>query len=171
MFTENLPPALALALPQLGLIFVGILIERHYVSRVTAFANSLALVAHVATRSNVGFWFGVYADVGLLLGIVGILAYLTENSLRTEYYLGSLFLYSGLPVGTVILLPDQWVLALISSGVVTFIIGYFTDVTLAYTDRLDGAVYQYAKGITIEHTNKEAGYRAKINLLDALKND
>lgn len=171
MLTENLPPGLALALPQLGLIFVGILIERHYVSRVTAFTNSMALVAHVGSRPDVGFWFGVYADVGLIMGAIGLFAYLTETSLRTEYYLGSLFLYSGLPVGAVILLPEQWALALIMSIISTFLIGYFTDVTLAYTDRLDGAVYQYAKGVTIEHTNYEIGYRTDIDLLDALKTD
>ena len=171
MFTENLPPGLALALPQLGLIFVGILIERHYVSRVTAFTNSLALVAHVATQPDVGFWFGLYADFGLVVGIVGILAYLTETSLRTEYYMGSLFLYSGLSVGAVILLPEQWILVLVVSGILTFIIGYFTDLTLAYTDRLDGAIYQYAKGVTVEHTNYEIGYRTDIDLLDALRND
>lgn len=171
MFTENLPPGLALALPQLGLIFVGILIERHYVSRVTAFTNSLALVAHVVSQPDIGFWFGVYTDIGLVMGVVGILAYLTETSLRTEYYLGSLFLYSGLPVGAVILLPDQWVLALVVAGILTFLTGYFTDLTLAYTDRLDGAVYQYAKGVTIEHANYEIGYRTDIHLLDALQND
>lgn len=171
MFTENLPPGLALALPQIGLIFVGILIERHYVSRVTAFMNTLALAAHVASQPDVGFWFGVYTDIGLLTGFIGVIAYLTETSLRTEYYLVSLLLFSGLPVGAVILLPNQWIVALLTSGIVTFLFGYFTDSTLIYTDRLDGAVYQYAKGVTIEHTNYEIGYQTDIDLLDALQND
>jgi hypothetical protein len=160
-----------LALPQLGLIFVGILIERHYVSRVTAFTNSLALIAHVANKPDVGFWYGIYADLGLLMGLIGILAYLTETSLRMEYYLGSLFLYSGLPVGAVIILSDQWVLGLIASAIITTLIGYLTDAKLIYTDWLDGAVYQYAKGVTIQHTNYENGYKADIDLLDALRND
>ena len=171
MFTENLPPGLALALPQMGLIFVGILIERHYVSRVTAFTNTLALVAHVASQPDVGFWFGIYTDIGLLTGLIGILAYLTETSLRTEYYLISLFLFSGLPVGAVILLPNQWMVSLLISGIVTLLFGYFTDSTLIYTDRPDGAVYQYAKGVTIEHTNYELGYQTDIDLLDALQNN
>jgi len=169
MLTNNLPPELALALPQIGLIIVGILIERHYVSRVTAFTNSLAIVAHVASRPDVGFWFGVYADIGLIMGVIGLLAYLTETSLRAEYYLASLFLYSGIPVGAVILLPEQWAIAIISSSVLTFLILYFTEVTLAYTDRLDGRVYEYAKGTTIKHTNYEIGYQTDIDLLDALR--
>lgn len=171
MFTGNLPPGIALALPQVGLIIVGILIERHYVSRVTAFTNSLALVAHVGSRPDIGFWFGVYVDIGLIVGVVGLLAYLSETSLRTEYYLGSLFLYSGLPVGAVILLPEQWILAIVSSSILSFLIGYFTDAQLAYTDQLDGRVYEYAKNVTIEHTNYELGYRTDIDLLDALRND
>lgn len=171
MLTESLPPSLALALPQLGLIFVGILIERHYVSRVTAFTNSLALVAHVATQPDAGFWFGVYADLGLLFGTIGMLAYLTETSLRTEYYFGSLFLYSGLSVGAVILLPEQWILALVISGILTFILGYFTGLTLVHTDRLDGAVHQYAKGVTLEYTDYDIRYQTDIDLLDALRKD
>lgn len=171
MLTENLPPGLVLALPQLGLILIGILIERHYVSRVTAFTNSLALVAHVAGSSNTGFWFGIYADIGLIMGIIGILAYLSEKSLRTEYYLGSLFLYSGLSVGAVILLPEQWGIALLVSCMLTFLLGKLTNISLVYSDRLDGAVYEYAKGVTIEHVNYDTGYRADINLLDALKRE
>ena len=171
MFSGNLPPGIALALPQLTLIFVGILIERHYVSRVTAFTNSMALISHVGSQPDVGFWFGIYADIGLVVGVVGIIAYLTETSLRTEYYVASLFLYSGLPVGTAILLPDYWIPALIISGVVTFLIGNFSNLTLAHTHKIDGAVYQYAKGITIEHTNYELGYRVYIDLLDALRSE
>ena len=171
MFIENLPSSLVLALPQVGLILVGMLIERHYVSRVTSFTNSLALVAHVASQPKIGFWLGVYTDLGLVIGIIGILAYLTETSLRTEYYLGSLFLYSGLPIGAVILLSDQWILGLIGSSILTILVGYFTNITLLYTDWLDGAIYQYAKGVTIKHTNYENGYQVDIDLLDALKND
>jgi hypothetical protein len=173
MLTENLPPGIAFALPQLGLIFVGALIERHYVSRVNAFTNSLALATHIASRPDVGFWLGVYADLGLLMGLIGILAYLTERSLRTEYYVISLLLYSGLPIGVVILLSGQWVIGLVSAGVLTLLVAYFlpSGVTLVYTDWLDGTVYEFAKGTTIEHTNHEIGYRTNIDLLDAIRND
>lgn len=173
MLAENLPPGVTVALPQIGLIFVGVVIERHYISRVTAFTNALALITHVATQSNVGFWFGVYADLGLFMGLAGMIAYLTEKSLPTEYYLVSLFLYSGLSVGAVILLPDQWVIGLIGAAIVTVLIGLLSpsNVTLMYTDRLDGAVYQYARGRIVEHVDYESGYQARIDLLEAIRNE
>ena len=172
MFIENVPPSVILPLPQIGLIFIGILVERHYVSRVTCFANSLVLLSHVGTISNPDFLLGTYAEIGLVLGIVGIIAYLREISLPDGYYLITLLLYSGLPVGLVIVFQNQWLIVLLVGSISSLATAYFlpTDYRLVHTDSLPGSVYNYAKNRIIEHTDYEIGYRAEINLLEALQN-
>lgn len=172
MIVDNLPPALLYALPQLGLIFIGILVEEHYVSRVTCFANSLALYVHVGTLADPGFWLGTYANIGLVLGLIGIVAYLKQISLHTYYYVLGLFFYSALPVGVVILSGNFWMWGLLMTGAVTFVTAYLAppDYRFAYTKSIPGSVYSYAKGRTIKHTNYELGYTVDIDLLEALLN-
>jgi hypothetical protein len=168
MIVENLPPGLLYALPQLGLIFIGIMVERHYVSRVTCFANSLALYVHVGTQANPGFWLGTYADLGLVLGLIGIVAYLNQTSLSTYYYTISLGLYSGLPVGFVIVSGDAWVWGLLIAVVITLLTANLSDFKLGYTKSMPGEVYSYAKNRTIIRSNSDLGYEVEIDLLDAL---
>lgn len=148
------------------------MVEKYYVSRVTCFANSLALYVHVGTLSDPGFWLGTYTDVGLALGLIGIVAYLNQASLHTYYYFVTLFFYSGLPVGTVILSGSQWTLGLPIAAVVTFVVIYLAppDYKFGYTKSIPGSVCRYAKGRTIKHTNYEIGYIANIDLLEALLN-
>ena len=173
MLIDTVPSSIILPFPQLGLIFIGILVERHYVSRVSCFANSLALITHVGTQSNPGFLLGTYAEIGFVLGVVGIVGYLHEVSLPGVYYLVTLLLYSGLPVGAVIMFQNQWLTALFVSSVFSLAMAYFLppDYRLAHTDSLPGSVYSYAKNRVIEHTDYEIGYRAKIDLLEALQNE
>lgn len=172
MFIENLPASTLLPLPQLGLIFIGIVVERHYVSRVTCFTNSLALVSHVGTIPDPGFLLATYAELGLVAGGVGIWFYLANNSLPDWYYLIALALFSGLPVASVILFQTQWLLALLVAAAVS--VGLTAalpeDYRVAHMDSMPGAVYRYAEGRTIEHINRSIGYAVDIDLLEALKN-
>jgi len=171
MIVENLPSGLLYAVPQLGLILIGIMVEKHYVSRVTCFTNSLALYVHVGSLANPGFWLGTYADLGLVLGLIGIVAYLNQTSLHTYYYIVALLMYSGLPAGIVILSGSYWTWGLLIAAVVTFVTVYLapSDYKFGYTKSLPGGVYTYAKGRTISHTNYEIGYTTEIDLLDALQ--
>lgn len=62
-------------LPAFGLLVIGILVEKHYVSRVTVFTNVLALNIHLLSMNQAPrllVWFG---DLGLVLGLYGIAAY------------------------------------------------------------------------------------------------
>lgn len=170
MIAENLPPNILLALPQLGLILIGVLVEKNYTSRLTTFANSLALYAHVATLTTASFWLGTYADIGLILGIIGLIAYIYNESLNGHYYTTAYLLYSGLPVGMVIIADEYWFLSLVMASLFSLAAALIidSDIKLAYTEALPGTVYEYAKNTTIKHTNYQLGYTVDINLLDAI---
>jgi hypothetical protein len=172
MIVENLPPELLYGLPQIGLILIGIIVEQHYVSRVTCFTNSLALYVHVGTLTNPGLWLGIYADIGILLGVIGFIAYHYQVSLPNYYYVMALFAYSGLPVALVILSGSQWIGGLLIAVFITLVAVYLapSDIKFGYTKSIPGSVYTYAEGRTIQYTDFDTGYSAKIDLLDALLN-
>lgn len=168
MIVETLESGRLLFLPQLGLIFVGMLIERHYVSRVTCFTNSLALIAHANAAENVGWMLGTFSEIALVFGVVGMWAYLREDSLGKWYYLASFLLFSGLPIGAIILFTDHWILALIGANGIALPLALRSDDSVVYTKSMPGATYEFAKNTNIVHTNREIGYRTEINVLEAL---
>lgn len=102
------------SLPVLALLLVGFAVEKHYVSRVTVFTNTIALNVHflsldIAPRALV--WYG---DLGLLLGLYGFTAYLFNWKTGILYNLPAYTLYSSLPVALVIFTaPNGWVATLI----------------------------------------------------------
>jgi Ca2+/Na+ antiporter len=122
----------------------------------------------VGTQTNPEFWLGTYADLGLVLGLIGIVAYVNQTRLPTYYYTVSLWLYSGLPVGFVILSGDAWVWGLLIAVVITLLTAYLSDLKLGYSKSMPGEVYSYAKNRTIIHSNYDLGYEVEIDLLDAL---
>lgn len=118
MLIDLLPTSLAVLIPELSLLLIGYVVEKHYVSRVTCFTNVLALNVHFLTIGESGFWLGLYADLGLALGALGFLAYLERESLKTWYYELSHIGYSSLVVGSIILYPHiEWIFsAILGSG-------------------------------------------------------
>lgn len=114
MLINLLPKSIAVLLPELSLLFIGYVVEKHYVSRVTCFTNVMALNVHFLTIGESGLWLGLYADFGLLLGVWGFLHYLDRESLAEGYYVLSHLGYSSLVVGTIILYPHiEWVFSAI----------------------------------------------------------
>lgn len=102
---EYLPDTIIRSLPQIALILVGLLIEQHYVSRVSIFTNSLALTVHYLSLESVSEPFTLYVEFGLLLGFYGIYRYLREESVGQAYYVTTFYCYSSLVVGGIIFLP------------------------------------------------------------------
>lgn len=114
MLIDLLPTSITVLLPELSLILIGYVVEKHYVSRVTCFTNVMALNVHFLTIGESGFWLGLYADFGLLLGIWGFIHYLDQESLGKGYYELSHILYSSLVIGVIILYPHiKWIFSTI----------------------------------------------------------
>ncbi|WP_435320344.1 hypothetical protein [Haloarchaeobius sp. TZWSO28] len=119
---ENLPWWLAVPLLQLMLLVSGILIEKTYVSRITPFTGAMALFVHVIVSGSSDLWVGLYLDLGIILGLFGLYAYMENIPVeRPEFKLLSFFAYGPLTVLLVIVLP-HWLLAvaLVVGAVVNF---------------------------------------------------
>jgi len=100
-------------LPVLALLIVGFAVEKHYVSRVTVFTNTIALNVHFLSLEAVPSLLVWYADIGLILGLYGFAAYLLSEKTSILYNLPAYTLYSSLPVAVVILGgPNGWLVAL-----------------------------------------------------------
>lgn len=114
MLIDLLPDSVAVLLPELSLILIGYIVEKHFVSRVTCFTNVMALNVHFLTIGASGLWLGLYADFGLLLGAYGFLAYWKREALGSWFYNLSHLGYSSLVVGSIILYPHlEWVFSLV----------------------------------------------------------
>ena len=103
MWIDALPPFIVDQLSVFGLIIIGFLVEKQYVSRPAIFANSLAINVHVSQQSFPPDWLVWYANIGLLIGGFAILAYTSDESLSGGFYTVAMLLYSSLPVAAVIL--------------------------------------------------------------------
>ena len=153
MLIDLLPTSLAALIPELSLLLIGYVVEKHYVSRVTCSTNVLALNVHFLTIGESGLWLGLYADFGLLLGAWGFLHYLEQESLSKDYYQVSHIGYSSLVVGAIILYPHiEWIFSAIlgdgslpAIGVVVIAV----LINLALLDDKDQLHYRLARDIRI----------------------
>ena len=87
----------------IALLIVGVISERHFISRLTAFSNSVALVLFFIRRNFTPWYIMVYLVVGAFLGLIGLLAYAANESLSEDYYGITFLLYSSLTAGLVML--------------------------------------------------------------------
>ncbi|MFC3477653.1 hypothetical protein [Halobacterium litoreum] len=153
MLIDLLPTSLAALIPELSLLLIGYVVEKHYVSRVTCFTNVLALNVHFLTVGESGLWLGLYADLGLLLGAWGFLHYMEQESLSRDYYQVSHILYSSLVVGAIILYPHiEWIFsAILGDGSLPAIgvVGIAVLINLALLDDEDQLHYRLARDIRV----------------------
>ncbi|MGB9760457.1 MAG: hypothetical protein ACPLZG_11565 [Thermoproteota archaeon] len=80
--SKLLPPNLIQKLGPLGLLIVGYLVEKNFVGRISTFSNALAINVHVFYMNNPHWFFIFYANVGLLMGLVALIAYAMSKSLQ-----------------------------------------------------------------------------------------
>jgi hypothetical protein len=91
MLIEALPEWIILNLNVYGLILIGYLVERKFVSRISLFANSIAINTFFLSRRYIFDTYPIlqlYADIGLIWGLIGIFKYYEYFHNRN---------YSGLP--------------------------------------------------------------------------
>jgi H+/Cl- antiporter ClcA len=61
--------------------------EKHYVSRVSVASNTFSIFISTAHHWNSALWpLQLYASMGLILGLVAFFSYMTQKSLRSDYY-------------------------------------------------------------------------------------
>lgn len=111
---QLLPESIAVLIPALSLVLIGHVVERHYVGRITCFSNVMALNVHYLTIGESGLLLRIHANLGLILGLWGLWAYLGRESLPKEYYEVVHLLYSSFVVGTILLYPQvNWIFSLV----------------------------------------------------------
>lgn len=99
------PESIVVLLPAFSLLIIGYVVEKHYVSRVTCFTSSLALVVHYVTVYDPGWVLRIHANIGLFLGLIGFNAYIQENSMPMWFYDVTHAAYSSMVVGTILIYP------------------------------------------------------------------
>lgn len=119
------------SLPIFALLFIGIVVEKHYVSRVTVFTNVLALNMSLLSLDHAPRLLIWYGDIGLLLGTYGMLAYLLNAKTWRGYNVPAFFAYASLPVAAVVIsAPGDWWIALLVGGVVNVVAGWVLEAEL-----------------------------------------
>jgi hypothetical protein len=104
MFIDVLPTWAASNLGVIGLLVVGILVEKQYVSRPAVFASTVALNGFVYNQtvpSDLLVW---YANIGAVVGTIAAISYYKETSLSDDFYDLAWYLYSSKAVGLTLLL-------------------------------------------------------------------
>jgi hypothetical protein len=89
-----------------ALLIVGLVVEVHYVSRISNFTNSIALYLFFSRKGFESTLIGIYVGLGLIMGIIGLISYILKESLPREYYIINLILYNSFTVGFIMLLSN-----------------------------------------------------------------
>ncbi|MCU4744772.1 hypothetical protein OB955_21360 [Halobacteria archaeon AArc-m2/3/4] len=114
---DALPWWLAAPLLQLGLLVAGMALDETYVNRATVLAGALALAVHAVVAGSTGLMVGLYLDIGLVVGVYGLYAYVVDAYVDNWFRIAAYFLYSPLAVFLVILLPDVvFPIAIVAAG-------------------------------------------------------
>jgi hypothetical protein len=149
------------------LLFVGIVVEKYYVSRVMTFTNVLALnmsFLNLETAPRFLVWYG---DLGLILGVYGMLAYLVNAETGKLYRVPAFTMYASLPVAAVILAaPGDWWVALLVAGTVNFVGGVVLEselgIDVAHWGPRHGEVTRFIE--TGRMTYLDGAVRRKVDL-------
>jgi hypothetical protein len=59
----------------IALLIIGVLVERNYTGRMTAFSNSIALNLAMLRLQNLHWILRLYGDIGFMLGLLGLISY------------------------------------------------------------------------------------------------
>jgi len=102
-----LPALIIMKLGPLGLIFIGYLVEKKFVGRVTAFSNAMAINLHLFTTNYPDQMLISYANIGLLVGVVAIITYALRIRMPKWFY-DLTRLYHSFLVGIIILITGTY---------------------------------------------------------------
>lgn len=168
MLIDALVRAFGTNLPIFALLFVGIVVEKYYVSRVTTFTNVLALNMSFLSLETAPRFLVWYGDLGLILGVYGMLAYLVNGETGKLYRAPAFILYASLPVAAVILAaPGNWWVALLLAGIVNFVGGVVLElefgIDIAHWGPRHGEVSRFIDSARMEYIDAR-GVHQKVDL-------
>lgn len=168
MLIDVLVQAFGHNLPVFALLIVGFAVEKHYVSRVTVFTNTIALNVHLLGLNEAPRLLVWYGDVGLLLGLYGFTAYLLNVKTSILYNFPAYTLYSSLPVALVILTaPNGWAAVLFFTSLVSFAAAFVLEeefgIDVAHWGPRPGQVSRFIRTTTMEYVDLH-GVRQKVDL-------
>jgi hypothetical protein len=85
-FQSIIPLKLVSLLAPLALISVGAYVEKHFVGRITTFANVLALNIFFFSFQSIPTWLVWYLNIGIIFAVFGFASYIMKESLPQAYY-------------------------------------------------------------------------------------
>lgn len=100
-----LPERLWYLIGPFSLIAVGHIVEKHFVGRITMFTNAVALNVFIISIMNViplPNLLILYANIGLVLGIIGLFTYERAQSMPALYYTVTM-MYNSAIIGLIML--------------------------------------------------------------------
>ena len=104
----NIPQSIVSLIAPFILIIVGALVEKNFVGRIATFTNAIAvnLAFYGKDFASLGIlqWpLTIYLDIGLIMGVIAIIAYEEGASLSSVFYMLS-WAYCSIVVGIITLL-------------------------------------------------------------------
>ena len=85
-FQAIVPPKLINLITPLTLMIVGIYVEKHFIGRMTTFANVLALNIFFYSFQTIPTWLIWYLNIGIIFAVFGFTTYVMKESLPQAYY-------------------------------------------------------------------------------------
>jgi len=89
LWIAALPVEIMKSLPALALVLVGFAVEKKFVGRTATFANGIAINLQAILVSNPNWQIVWYANIGLVMGVIGLVAYQSSTPLSKYYYYAS----------------------------------------------------------------------------------
>ncbi|WP_075937833.1 hypothetical protein [Halosegnis longus] len=162
MLIDALVQVFGADLPVFALLFLGIVVEKHYVSRVTVFTNVIALNMSLLSLDYAPRFLILYGDIGLILGVYGVTAYLLNAKTWRAYNIPAFFAYASLPVAAVVLAaPENWFTSLLLGGVanaaIAMILKSELNLSIMHWGPRAGPVSRFIK------TNKMEYFDGRVN--------
>ena len=77
LWIQLLPTNIVANLGVIALLIIGVLVERNYTGRMTAFSNSIALNLAMLRLQDLHWILRLYGDIGFMLGLLGLISYLS----------------------------------------------------------------------------------------------
>ena len=91
-------------------LVTGMALDETYVNRTTVLAGALAVYVHSLVSGGLWLPVSLYLDVGLVVGVYGLYAYVIDGYVGNWFRLLAFFVYSPLSILLVIALPDVLVI-------------------------------------------------------------
>ena len=92
----------------LSLVIIGLIAEKHFVGRLSTFSNVIALNLFFYNVGSISLLFKLYLTAGLVIGLIALIAYFLNESLKKWFYM-STWAYCSIIVGVLIIVSHSYI--------------------------------------------------------------